>query len=243
MHIPDGMLDPKISTGSAFAAAAVIGYCIAKVRQSLAAVLPEAVFAGIGGVVSTVKSGVQKTFSSVAENHFARMGAIASLIFACQMFNFPVASGTSGHLLGGIIASVALGPFSGAIVIAAVLVVQSIFYGDGGLMALGANILNMAVIGSFACYYIYYCIHRIFRNPAGYYAGVGISSFFSVLLASVFCAVEIALSGTVALDQVVPAMASIHSVIGIYEALLTIIGLEILRSLKFELNGDLTVEK
>ncbi|MFC1559678.1 energy-coupling factor ABC transporter permease [Candidatus Margulisiibacteriota bacterium] len=235
MHIPNGLLDPKIATGSAFAAAAVLGYCIAKVKQALVAAVPEAVLAGIGNVTATVKGGIGKA----AENHFVKMGAIGALIFAGQMFNFPVAEGTSGHLLGGIIAAVALGPFSGAIVIAAVLFVQSIFFADGGIMVLGANILNMAIIGSFACYYIYYNIYNAMKNKYGFYLSVGLAAFSSVLIASIACSLEIAWSGTVNLGIVLPAMASVHAVIGISEALITIMALEILRSLKFDLEGEI----
>ncbi|MFH1710461.1 MAG: energy-coupling factor ABC transporter permease, partial [bacterium] len=185
MHIPNGFLDPKVSAGAAFAAAGVLGYCIAKVRQALSAAVPEAVFARVGNMACTVSNRSAKLMSSFAEDHLMRMGAIGSLIFAAQMFNFPVNSGTSGHLLGGIIAAIALGPFSGSIVIAVVLAVQSIFFADGGIMALGANILNMAIIGTLACYYIYYFINKMFRNEVGAYAGVFLSAFFSVLLASI----------------------------------------------------------
>jgi len=238
MHIPNGLLDPKVSAGTAFAAAGVLGYCVAKVRQALSAVVPESVLAGAGNITA----GSKKLISSFAENHLMRMGAIGSLIFAAQMFNFPVNSGTSGHLLGGVITAIALGPFSGSIVIAAVLAVQSIFFADGGIAALGANILNMAIIGTLFSYYIYYFINRIFRNDVGFYFGVMLAGFSSVLLASTACAVEIALSGSMPIDRILPAMASVHSVIGLAEALLTVIVLEFLSSMKFELEGRIKIE-
>jgi cobalt/nickel transport system permease protein len=183
MHIPNGILDPKVSAGASLAAAGVLGYCIARVRQALSAAVPEAVLAGASNVTERSK----KLISSFAENHLMRMGAIASLIFAAQMFNFPINSGTSGHLLGGVIAAIALGPFSGSVVIAMVLAVQSIFFADGGIVTLGANILNMAVIGTLASYYIYYVIKRLFRNRAGSYVGIALAAFASVLLASIAC--------------------------------------------------------
>jgi len=237
MHIPNGLLDPKVSAGASFAAAGVLGYCIARVRQALSIAVPEAVLVGASNIAFNVSDRSKKLISSFAENHLMRMGAIGSLIFAAQMFNFPVNSGTSGHLLGGVIAAIALGPFSGSIVIAAVLAVQSIFFADGGITALGANILNMAIFGTFFSYYIYFFINGIFRNDLGFYSGVILAGFSSVLLASTACAIEIALSGSMPIDRVLPAMASVHSVIGLAEALLTVVALELLMSMKFELEG------
>lgn len=243
MHIPNGLLDPKVSAGASLAAAGALGYCIAKVRQALSAAVPESVFAGAGNIACNVTERSKKIVSSFAENHLMRMGAIASLIFAAQMFNFPIASGTSGHLLGGVIAAIALGPFSGSIVIAMVLAVQSIFFADGGIIALGTNILNMAVIGTLASYYIYYLIQRLFRNKAGSYTGIIFAAFSSVLLASIACSIEIALSGTIGLSKVLPAMLSVYAKIGIAEALITIMAIEILKSIAFGLDGLMNDEE
>jgi cobalt/nickel transport system permease protein len=243
MHIPNGFLDPKISTGTAFVAAGVLGYCIAKVRLALSAFVPESVLAGAGNIGCTITEGSKKLISSFAENHLMRMGAIGSLIFSAQMFNFSIANGTSGHLLGGIIAAIAVGPFSGALVISAVLAVQSFFFADGGIMALGANILNMAIIGTLASYYLYYIIHKLIRNRAGSYAGIFLAAFFSVLIASIACAFEVALSGTIELSKILPAMVSVHAKIGIAEALITIMAIEILKSVNFELDGMIKNEE
>lgn len=243
MHIPNGFLDPKISAGTAFVAAAALGYCIARVKQALSALVPESVLAAAGSIGCNMTENSKKLMSSFAENHLMRMGAIGSLIFAAQMFNFPVNSGTSGHLLGGVIAAVALGPFSGTVVIAAVLAVQSIFFADGGLMALGANILNMAVIGTLAGYYIYYLIQKLCRNKFGHYAGVFSAAFLSVVLASIACSFEIALSGTIELGKILPAMASVHARIGIAEALITIAAIEILKRISFDLDGEIKNEE
>ena len=243
MHIPNGFLDPKVSAGASFAAAGVIGYCIAKVRQALSAAVPEAVFTSVGNIACNVTEGSKKLISSFAENHLMRMGAVASLIFAAQMFNFPVANGTSGHLLGGILAAIAVGPFSGAIVIAVILTVQSLFFADGGIMALGANILNMAVIGTLGSYYIYYSINKVFKNNPGFYAGIFFAAFFSVLAASVACSFEVALSGTIELSRILPAMASVHARIGVAEALITIMAVEILKNVKFDLDGEIKNEE
>jgi len=235
MHIPNGLLDPKASAGMAFAAAAVLGYCIAKVRQALVAAVPESILAGAGNIAVNITQSSKKMVSSIAENHLMKMAAIGSLVFSAQMFNFPVASGTSGHLLGGILAAVALGPFSGTIVIAIVLAVQSMFFGDGGIMALGANMLNMAVVGTFISYYIYYVLKQRF----GFNIGIAVASLFSVLLASAACAIEIGLFGTVDLYNVISAMTLIHARIGIAEALLTILALNFLSSIDLGLEGKL----
>jgi len=243
MHIPNGFLDPKVSTGTAFAAAGVIGYCIAKVRQALSIAVPEAILAGVGNIACDVSERSKKLISSFAENHIMRMGAIGSLIFAAQMFNFPVANGTSGHLLGGILAALAVGPFSGTIVLSMILTVQSLFFADGGIMALGANILNMAVIGTLAAYYIYYFTNKIFRNKFGFYAGIFSAAFFSVLAASVVCSFEVAMSGTIELSKILPAMASVHARIGVAEALITIMAVEILKNVKFDLEGKIKIEE
>jgi cobalt/nickel transport system permease protein len=243
MHIPNGFLDPKVSSGAAFAAAGVVGFCISKVRQALSRAVPESVLIGAGNIATNISKRSKKIVSSLAENHLMKMGAIASLIFSAQMFNFPINNGTSGHLLGGVIAAIALGPFSGTLVITMVLVVQSFFFGDGGIAALGANILNMAVVGTFISYYIYYAVNKLFKSELGFKAGIIISSFISVIMASITCAFEIGLSGTVPLDQILPAMASVHARIGIAEALISIMAIELLLAQGFELEGKVINEK
>ena len=243
MHLPNDLLDPKVSAGASFAAAGVLGFCIAKVKQALSALVPESALAGAGNIGCTMTENSKKLISKFAENHIMKMGAIASLIFAAQMFNFPINNGTSGHVLGGVIAAIALGPFSGALVIASVLAVQSIFFADGGLMALGANIINMAVIGSLAAYYIYFVIHKLTRSDLGFFMGAGIAAFFSVLLAAIICSFEVSTSGTIELSRILPAMVSVHAVIGLAEALITIMALNLLRSTGFILEGEVKNEK
>jgi cobalt/nickel transport system permease protein len=146
------------------------------------------------------------------------------------MFNFPIENGTSGHLLGGILAAVLLGPFAGAIVISVVLAVQMIFFADGGALALGANIVNMAVIGTLGCYYIYYFLKKF--SPE--WLAIFIAAWTSVVLASFICAIQVGLSGTISYGQVIPAMFRVHALIGIAEALITIILVNIYRLLVAE---------
>ena len=118
-------------------------------------------------------------------------------------------------------AAVLLGPFAGAIVISVVLAVQMLFFGDGGLVAIGANIVNMALIGSLASYYIYYFLRKILPKTTS----VMIAAWCSVMLAALACSLQIGLSGTISLDRIVPAMLKAHVVIGIAEAFITIAGI------------------
>ena len=118
MHIPDGFLAPQVFTPLWVAGAGGLAYALRKARQAL------------------------------KEKAVPLMGVTAAFIFAAQMLNFPIIGGTSGHLLGGVLAAVLLGPYAGAIVISLVLIVQCLVFQDGGLTALGANIFNMAFLGS-----------------------------------------------------------------------------------------------
>ena len=225
MHIPDGFLDPKMSSGLLGAAAAILGYCLAKVMRAVTAVVPQRVLAAVGNSLGNVSMAGRRVLTKVGEEKLLQMGTVASIIFAVQMFNFPVNSGTSGHLVGGVFAAVLLGPFAGAVVLSVVLVVQSLFFVDGGLMALGANIINMAVIGSFGSYYIYVGLKIQFNEAIC----VAIAAWFSVILAAFACAVEIGLSGTIGLRDVFAAMVKVHAVIGIAEAAITVFLIRVFR--------------
>jgi len=150
------------------------------------------------------------------------MGVMAAFIFAAQMLNFPVASGTSGHLLGGALAAVLLGPYAGAIVIAVVLIVQCLLFQDGGLTALGANIFNMSFIGSMGGYVIYNLIRKTINKNKGVVIGTAIAAWLSVVLASAACAFELAASGVSPLRIVFSAMVLVHMLIGIGEALISV---------------------
>ncbi|MFB2919516.1 energy-coupling factor ABC transporter permease [Aerosakkonema funiforme] len=153
------------------------------------------------------------------------MGVCGAFIFAAQMINFPIPGGTSGHLLGGTLAGVLLGPWAGSLVMAAVFIVQAVLFQDGGLTVLGANITNMGLIGTFLGYYLYKIIRfSLGRNTwRGMLAGTVVSAWTSVFVASILTAVELALSGTVPLGVAISAMAFWHVLIGIGEAIITAI--------------------
>jgi cobalt/nickel transport system permease protein len=149
------------------------------------------------------------------------MGVMSAFVFAAQMLNFPVIGGTSGHLLGGVLASVLLGPYAGVIVLTCILTVQCFIFQDGGITALGANILNMAFIGALGGYFLYRIISRIFGSNRGIVMGAMIAGWFSAAAAAVFCALELAFSGISALRIILPTMAGLHMLIGIGEAIIT----------------------
>jgi cobalt/nickel transport system permease protein len=228
VHIPDGFLDPKISTGLIGAAAAVLGWSLAKVREVVTALKPAEAFAGAGRNAGNIIGGMKRVLTGEGERLIYKMGMVAALVFAAQMFNFPISSGTSGHLIGGVFAAVILGPFAGSIIIAAVLAVQMLFFADGGLLAIGANIINMALFGTMLAYYIYYLIKRI----APEWLAIAGAAWASVPLAAFVCAVELGSSGTIPFEIVVPAMVKVHMVIGIAEALITLALVNIFRNLQ-----------
>lgn len=218
MHIPDGFLDPKMSGGLLGLAAGVLGYCLGQVMKAVTVVVPRQVLATAGNALGNLQMGGKRVLNKIGAEKINQMGIVAAWIFSAQMFNFPINFGTSGHLIGGVFASVLLGPFAGAVVITVVLIVQSLFFADGGIMALGANIINMAVLGSFVSYYIYSGLKRILPEMIS----IAIASWFSVVLAAFACSLEIGLSGTISLHNVTMAMMKVHCIIGIAEAVITV---------------------
>lgn len=151
------------------------------------------------------------------------MGVMAAFIFAAQMFNFQIPGGTSGHLLGGVLAAVLLGPYAGTIVMACVIATQALVFQDGGLVVLGANIFNMGIVGTFGGYWIY-------RTLAGALGGeekmrlpaAAVAAWLSVEIAAILTAFELAISDTTSLGTALVAMAGWHAIIGLGEALITV---------------------
>jgi cobalt/nickel transport system permease protein len=191
MHIPDGFLTPNVWAPAWLISIGGLGYC------------------------------VKKTTLILKDRMVPLMGVVAAFIFAAQMLNFPVMGGTSGHLLGGVLASILLGPFAGALALACVLIVQCLIFQDGGLTALGANIFNMSLIGAMLGYWIYLLINKSVKGNKGILAGAAVASWVSVVIASCACAIELGLSGTSPLSVALPAMLFVHAFIGIGEAIIT----------------------
>ncbi|MBD2251926.1 energy-coupling factor ABC transporter permease [Nostoc parmelioides] len=150
------------------------------------------------------------------------LGLTTAFIFAAQMINFPVAGGTSGHLLGGTLAAIVLGsPWAGSLCIATVLIIQAVLFADGGITALGANILNMAFIGVWVGWMLTQTLQRLFGgSKARLPLAAGIAAAVSVVVAAIACAIELVLSGTASI-AVLPAMTGVHILIGIGEGLIT----------------------
>jgi cobalt/nickel transport system permease protein len=150
------------------------------------------------------------------ERQVPLMGVLAAFIFAAQAFNFPVAGGTSGHMLGGALAAILLGPWPALLVMTAVIALQGLVFQDGGLLAMGANIFIMGILTVWVGYFTYQFLLRFNRYLAAFVAG-----WLSVVVASIVAALLLALSGTSALAIVLPAMAGVHLLIGIGEGLIT----------------------
>ncbi len=149
------------------------------------------------------------------------MGILAAFVFAAQMVNFPVGAGTTGHLLGGVLAAVLLGPAAATLIMTTVILFQA-FLGDGGLTALGPNIFNMGLIGTCGGYAIYRAVlGTAVPRPARMVAAAFFAGWVSVVLASVFVSVQLAASGTIELGRALPAMVYTHMVIGVGEASIT----------------------
>jgi cobalt/nickel transport system permease protein len=152
---------------------------------------------------------------------------VAAGIFAAQMVNFPIASGTSGHLVGGALAGLLLGPWAGVLAMSAVLAVQAIVFGDGGILALGANILNMGLIGVAAGVAVDRLLITQHANPANSLMrrafASALAGWIAVVAAALLCAIEIAGSGAASLSEVVPAMLGVHAMIGLAEGAITAI--------------------
>lgn len=150
------------------------------------------------------------------------VGLTAAFVFAGQMVNFPIAFGTSGHLLGGVLAGLLLGPWLGCLVMAVVLLVQAIGFGDGGITVIGANISLMGVIAAIGGYYVFRGVAALLpRSRAGFLGAAGFTAWLSVVAASAVAAVYLLLSGFP--QQVLAYMIGLHAVIGIGEAAITVL--------------------
>ena len=165
---------------------------------------------------------IQRTNRSLDERSVPLMGVMAAFIFAAQMFNFQVAGGTSGHLLGGVLAAILLGPWAATLVMVCVIAVQGLLFSDGGLVVMGANIFNMGVIGTLGGYALYRGLCELFggedraRIPAS-----AIAAWASFVAAAISMSLMLVASGTSPLEVVLPAMVGVHVFIGIGEALVT----------------------
>ncbi len=192
MHISDGFLDLKTSAVTAGLAVTGVALALREVKRSL------------------------------PPRKMPLLGLASAFIFAAQMLNFPVVAGASGHLTGGALAAILLGPGPAVVVMCAVLILQCFLFADGGVTALGANLFNMAVVAPCAGYAVFRGLQRL-AGPSrrSLLAATAVAAWSSTVLAAGFCALELAFSGTAAFRVVVPAMVGIHALIGAVEAVIT----------------------
>jgi cobalt/nickel transport system permease protein len=149
------------------------------------------------------------------------LGLAAAFLFAAQMLNFPVAAGTSGHLIGGTLVAALLGPSAAIVVVTTVLIVQCFLFADGGVSALGANIFNMALLGSVGGYAVYRLLGRVRAGARGRITAVAFAGWFATVLAAIGCAGQLAWSGTVGWAAAFTSMTGVHLVIGLGEGLIS----------------------
>lgn len=167
---------------------------------------------------------IKKAALDLDEKRVPMAGLAAAFIFAAQMLNFPVASGTSGHLLGGVLAAVLVGPWAGALCVTVVLFVQALMFADGGLSALGLNVANMAFVGALAGYAVFLGLRRVLpARKSSVALAAGIAAGLAPNMAALVFMVEYALGGNGAapFGTVLGAMLGVHTLIGIGEGVIT----------------------
>ncbi len=189
-----------------------------------------------GITIITVAIAISKTNQSLGEKQVPLMGVMAAFIFAAQMLNFPVAGGTSGHFLGGALASIVLGPWPGILVMTAVVAVQGLLFQDGGLLVMGANIFNMGLLTAIIGYGLYRSVMG--RSKGTRLAVAGLAAWLSTVIASLLVSLQLWLSGTSRFEIVVPAMLGVHVLIGIGEAVITVAALAFIEQTRPDLLSE-----
>ena len=184
----------------------------------------------------TLGAAISRTNKSLGERQIPLMGVMAAFIFAAQMINFPVAGGTSGHLLGGALASIVLGPWAGMLVMTAVIAVQALLFQDGGLLVMGANILNMGLVTAAIGYGLYRSVGNGSKTVR--LGAAGVAAWLSVMAAALLTSLQLWLSGTSQLGIVIPAMLGVHALIGLGEALITVFALGFILQTRPDLLGE-----
>lgn len=173
---------------------------------------------------AAVAVAISKTNRSLGERQIPLMGVMAAFIFAAQMLNFPVAGGTSGHFLGGALAAIVLGPWAAMLVMTAVIGVQALLFQDGGLLVMGANIFNMGILTAIIGFGVYRVVSAS-ANRGLRLAAAAIGAWLATVGAALLTALQLWLSGTSPFQLVVPAMLSVHVLIGLGEAVITVAAL------------------
>ncbi len=194
VHVPDGFIDGPTSVALGVVAAGGVGVALRRAGEEL------------------------------DERRVPLAGLTAAFVFAVQMVNFPVISGTSGHLLGGVLAAVLLGPWVGSLCVSVVITVQAVLFADGGLTALGINIVNMALVTALGGYLVFLLAKKVLpHTPGGVALASGIAASLGVVLASLAFSLEYAIggSGGASATTVTASMVGVHVLIGIGEGVIT----------------------
>ncbi|NIS81150.1 MAG: cobalamin biosynthesis protein CbiM [Anaerolineales bacterium] len=190
---------------------------------------------GWGLALFVIAASIRQTRAQLGERQIPLMGVLAAFIFAAQSINFPVAAGTSGHLLGGTLAAIVMGPWAATLVMTSVIAVQGFLFQDGGLLVMGWNILNTGVITAFVGYGVYMLVRRLTGNSSRSRLVAGsVGAWLSVQMGAIATAFELALSGTTPLRLGLPAMMSVHMLIGLGEALITVGAIALLQNTRPE---------
>ena len=194
MHIPDGFISGPVSLVAMVIAAIGIAICLRGARRQL------------------------------DERTAPMAGLVAVFVFAMQMLNFPVAAGTSGHLLGGALAAILVGPYAGALAVSVVILVQGLLFADGGLSALGLNIINMGLVTAVVGWFVFRWTIKVIgvTKPKVFFASF-LAGLIAVPVSALAFVLEYALggTGTIGWQTVLVAMTGVHVLIGIGEGLIT----------------------
>jgi cobalt/nickel transport system permease protein len=191
MHIPDGFIDGRTAAITAALSLTGVGLALGRVRREL------------------------------PPHRTPLLGLAAAFLFVGQLVNFPVAGGTSGHLMGSVLVSALVGPSAAVVVVTTVLLVQCFLFADGGVLALGANIFNMGILGGAGGWAIYRTVCQWLPGRRGRVTAIAFAGWCATVLAATACAGELAGSGTVAWSAGFPALAGVHMLIGIGEGLIS----------------------
>ena len=231
MHLPDGIINNQISIGFLAVSASFLMVSFVKLRKSITKKVLRQRLALADGLSAESSLNQQTVITQQSRKKMELMAMLGALIFALQMINFPITHGTSGHLIGGVLLAITLGPWAGIIVMSVILMIQSLIFADGGVLAFGANIFNMGIIACLGGFYFYKIGLRI-KLPK--LVAVAIVAWLSVMLAALACSLQIGLSGTINLFLVVPAMLKVHALIGLGEAVITVMIIKILKLKLYE---------
>jgi len=205
MHIPDGFLDAKTIAATIAASVPLVGVA------------------------------VNKTKKAFDDRQIPKMSVMAAFIFAAQMVNFPIVGGTSGHLIGGALAAIMLGPWSAVLIMTTVLIIQSLIFLDGGVTAMGGNILLMGVVAPWIGWWVYNLLAGKSTDKKRMWLATFAASWCSVVGASVVFSLLAVYSGYISLKVVLPAMVGWHAMIGVGEGLITSVVIAYIFQVKSEL--------